>query len=79
MTTINRSNSHSLSGLRSGRRSRRNGPTSLHRLRPQLISDGVVAGYIHEISTRRTTSQARRSREPERATASRGQRELTGS
>lgn len=52
MTTTPRPRKHILTTLRARRDSSRVSDDSARRLRPQLIADGVIAGYIHDISVR---------------------------
>jgi hypothetical protein len=52
MSTIDRSRRHSLDRSEPRHRASRDDHASAPRLRPQLLADAVVAGYIHEISTR---------------------------
>lgn len=52
MRTINRSHAHTLPAANTRPRSARDDHALAPRLRPQLIADGVMAGYIHDISTR---------------------------
>jgi hypothetical protein len=56
MRTIDRSHPHTLTATRTGPRASRDDHAVAPRLRPQLIADGVVAGYIHEISIRHRES-----------------------
>jgi hypothetical protein len=60
MRTITRRRSHSVTGTTTGRRSTSNGRPSNPRVRPQLVSDAVIAGYIHEISVRHRHGDASR-------------------
>ncbi len=50
-----RSHTYDRAAERSLPESRRAGAAHVH---PQRISDGVVAGYIHDISVRHSSSQA---------------------
>jgi hypothetical protein len=52
MRTLNRSHPHALAAARTAQRPSRDNHRPAPPLRPQLIADGVVAGYIHEISAR---------------------------
>ena len=52
MRTINRSHPHTVSAAKTVQRPSRDGHRVVPRLREQLIADGVVAGYIHDISVR---------------------------
>lgn len=52
MNTIDRSHRHSPVRPEARQRASGDDHTPAPRLRPQLLADAVVAGYIHEISTR---------------------------
>jgi hypothetical protein len=52
MNTIDRSHRHRLATAVARRRASRDELAPAPRVRPQLLADGVVAGYIHDISTR---------------------------
>lgn len=52
MTQINRSRPHATSSNHPGRRSPRTQLRAQRRPSIQLISEGVVAGYLHDISDR---------------------------
>lgn len=52
MRPTNRSHPHTLTAAKTGLRPFRDSHRFAPRLRPQLLADGVVAGYIHGISTR---------------------------
>jgi hypothetical protein len=59
MNTIDRSHRHSLVGPEARPRASSDDHTPAPRLRPQLLADAVVAGYIHEISTRHGAGDSR--------------------
>lgn len=59
MNTIDRSHRHGLVRPEARPRASRDDHTPAPRLRPQLLADGVVAGYIHEISTRHGAGDSR--------------------
>lgn len=62
MRTITRRPSHAVTETRR-RRSQADGRhPSQPRLRPQLVSDAVIAGYIHDISARHHAGADRRRR-----------------
>jgi hypothetical protein len=52
MTQINRSRPHTATSTHVGRRSPRTQLRAQRRPSVQLISEGVVAGYLHDISDR---------------------------
>jgi hypothetical protein len=52
MNTIDRSHRLSLARAEARRRDSRDEHAPAPRVRPQLLADAVVAGYIHDISTR---------------------------
>lgn len=56
MRTITRRPSHTASETRARGGVATNGHRSNHRLRPRLVSDAVIAGYIHDISVRHRPS-----------------------
>ena len=58
MTTINRSRHHDPAMAEARRRDAREDHSSERRLRPQLLADGVIAGYIHDISPRHRNGQS---------------------
>ena len=52
MNTIDRSHLRSLPRTEARRGASRDDHPSVPRLRPQLLADAVIAGYIHDISAR---------------------------
>lgn len=52
MRTITRYRSHPITEARTGSGSGSNGHPANPRVRPQLVSDAVIAQYIHDISVR---------------------------
>jgi hypothetical protein len=52
MRTITRRPSHAVTESRNRRGSASTGRPSSPRVREQLVSDAVIAGYIHDISVR---------------------------
>ena len=55
-----RSRPHVAAAVQAARRSRRPEPRPAARTRAQLISDGVVAGYIHNLSRRHVPRRTQR-------------------
>ena len=64
MTTINRSPHHNPATADTRRRDAREDRPSERRLRPQLLADGVIAGYIHDISPRHRNGRSVEGYEP---------------
>jgi hypothetical protein len=58
MTQINRSRPHTATSSHDGRRSPRAQLRAQRRPSVQLISEGVVAGYLHDISDRHSNGAA---------------------
>ena len=56
MRTLNRPRFHATAANQTRRRSPRTEPRPTRRASMQLISDGVLAGYIHDISQRHRRS-----------------------
>jgi hypothetical protein len=52
MRTVTRHRSHPITEARPARRPTPTGHPSNPRVRAQLVSDAVIAGYIHDISVR---------------------------
>jgi hypothetical protein len=52
MRTITRRPSHAITERPTRRGAASNGHSSSPRMRAQLVSDAVIAGYIHDISVR---------------------------
>jgi hypothetical protein len=59
MRTITRRPSHAITEKPTRRGATSNGHSSSPRVRAQLVSDAVIAGYIHDISVRHRPETAR--------------------